>query len=97
MSGTVFEWDERKAASNKAKHGVSFELAVTAFDDPMRLALANTDGSDEYRERLLGLSDKGVLLVVFTEKQHRQHSVTRIISARKATRKEQEIYVTTNR
>ena len=97
MPGTVFEWDERKAARNKAKHGVSFELAVTAFDDPMRLVLTNTDDADEYRERLLGLSDKGVLLVVFTERSHRHHSVTRIISARKATRKEQEIYVAANR
>lgn len=97
MSVVTFEWDERKAASNKAKHGVSFELAVTAFDDPMRLVLANNSDSDEYRERLLGMSDKGILLVVFTEQHHSQHTVTRIISARKATRKEQAIYVSQNR
>jgi len=93
----VFDWDARKAKSNKAKHGVSFELAVTAFDDPMRLILSNADTSEEYRERLLGLSDKGILLVVFTERHHNWHSVTRIISARKATGKEQAIYVAKNR
>jgi uncharacterized protein len=36
-----FEWDARKARSNVAKHGVSFELAITAFDDPFALVAAD--------------------------------------------------------
>jgi uncharacterized DUF497 family protein len=93
MSEVVFDWDERKAASNLAKHGVSFETAITAFDDPFGLYQVDTEHSDEeLRERLIGRSDDGVLVVIFVILEKRHGEVTRIISARKATRKEKVNY-----
>jgi uncharacterized DUF497 family protein/uncharacterized protein (DUF4415 family) len=70
---TIVEWDERKATSNLAKHHVSFELAATAFDDPFAMIFADReDSDDEHREKLLGLSDKGVLVVVFVSRFRRE-------------------------
>lgn len=87
-----FEWDERKARANVVKHGVSFELAITAFDDPFAL-LADDAGHStptEQREWLIGESDRGVLVVVFTRRD--QGRVYRLISARTANRQERKQY-----
>jgi uncharacterized DUF497 family protein len=84
-----FEWDEKKDALNKRKHGVSFQSAKRVFFDPKR-----TEAFDKkhslFEERLVtvGFSDLILLTVVFTE---RNHSV-RIITARKANKKEEEKY-----
>ena len=53
---TRFEWDARKARSNIAKHGVSFELAMTAFDDPFGLVAVDDSHAtpDETREWMIG-------------------------------------------
>ena len=53
---TRFEWDARKARSNIVKHGVSFELAMTAFDDPFGLVAVDDSHStpDETREWISG-------------------------------------------
>jgi hypothetical protein len=87
-----FEWDPQKAESNLAKHGIAFELAITVFDDPF--ALTALDGRhsapDERREWVTGESDVGVLVVVFTSRD--QHQTVRIISARRASRKERRRY-----
>lgn len=87
-----FEWDENKAKSNKTKHGVDFSLAITAFDDPFALIEDDEKHStpDELREALIGESDNGVLVVIFTIRL--SGSVYRIISARKASRKERKLY-----
>jgi len=87
----LFEWDDRKAASNLLKHGVSFDEAVSVFGDTMALTFADTDHVDhEDRSRTYGMSNKARLLVVIhTERQNG----IRIISARKATRYEKSIYV----
>lgn len=87
---TRFEWDSKKSQRNLAKHGVSFELAITAFDDPFALIAADKKHSSEKetREWLIGESDSGVLVVVFTFRISRH----RIISARKANRKERKLY-----
>jgi uncharacterized DUF497 family protein len=92
MDHLRFEWDRRKAASNKRKHGVSFEDASTAFSDENALVIGDPDHSeDEDRFVLLGLSSSLRLLVVCH--CHRESdSVIRIISARKASRSEQEDY-----
>ena len=84
-----FEWDERKAASNLAKHGVAFETAKGVFYDPY--ALLDDDCSDpaEERWRIIGHTQGGVLFVVYTE---RHADNIRIISARRATRHEQDSY-----
>lgn len=85
-----FEWDARKGATNLTKHGVSFEEASTAFGDPRSLTVSDPDHSvDEDRFVLLGMSHRGrLLVVVHTERQDN----IRIISARKATRKERLHY-----
>lgn len=85
----IFKWDEVKAESNRRKHGVGFEQAVSAFDDPCALVRYDAAYSqEEDRFHLLGMVGTTlVLLVVFTEQD-----VIRIISARKATRQEVRYY-----
>ena len=87
-----FEWDERKAAANLLKHGIRFEDAITAFDDPWALRAPDAAHStpEEGRIWLIGESDSGVVVVVCTERQPGR--VTRIISARPANRKERIRY-----
>jgi uncharacterized DUF497 family protein len=83
-----FSWDERKAASNLRKHGVSSDEAATVFRDP--LALAIDDALDPGRTLLLGMSNRQrVLLVVHVELDE---STIRIISARRATSHERRRY-----
>jgi hypothetical protein len=89
-----FEWDAEKAASNLAKHGVTFPEAMTVFGDPLESVIADPDRSeDECRFLSMGLSAAGRLLVVvaYTERQDR----IRIISARKATPRERRQYEST--
>jgi uncharacterized protein len=82
----TFEWDARKAAANRRKHGVTFDEASTAFADPLSLTIPDPDHSiEEDRFVLLGLSCRGrLLVVVHTERDDN----IRIISARRATRSE---------
>jgi uncharacterized DUF497 family protein len=90
MSGLVFEWDAKKAASNLRKHGVSFDEALTVFADPLGAIHDDPDHSaNEYRELLVGHSSSDRLLIVsFTELP----KSVRIISARRATRQERRDY-----
>ncbi|MDX9992845.1 MAG: BrnT family toxin [Anaerolineales bacterium] len=90
------EWDSRKAATNRRKHGISFDEASTIFDDPLALIFPDDEhSSDELRELMIGHSvqDK-LVLVSFTE---REPDIIRIISARLATRKEIKDYEKNNR
>ena len=86
-----FKWDKNKAATNEKKHGVSFSEATTVFGDPLELTIEDTKhSSGEYRFLSIGKSSAGNLLVVsYTE---REKNLIRIISARKATRKELKYY-----
>ena len=88
--GYDFEWNADKSASNRRKHGVTFEEATTAFADPRSLNQFDPDHSvDEDRYILLGKSQFGRILVVsYTDRPPR----TRIISARLATRRERNQY-----
>lgn len=82
------EWDGRKTDRNARKHGVTFEEAATVFSDP--LALIIEDKSHPENARIIGESlAKGILLVVFIE---RDHDLVRLISARRATRHERRRY-----
>lgn len=84
-----FEWDRAKAAANEKKHGVRFEHAVRAFEDPF--ALVELDESEDYGEDrflLTGQVLDGILVVVYTERGER----VRIISAREATEYERRNY-----
>lgn len=87
----IFDWDPEKSAENSAKHGISFDQAIKAFDDPEALYFSDPAHSDgELREKLLGAADDiGLILVVFTE---RHGDIVRIISAREATKKEKQFY-----
>ena len=87
-----FEWDAAKSLSNERKHRVSFEEASTVFTDEHALLLDDDEHSaDEDRFVLLGLSSSLRTLVV-CHCYRRQPDVIRIISARKATRRERSIY-----
>ena len=91
MSDTLrIEWDPRKAAVNRAKHKVSFEEAATVFGDPLgRIADDPRHSETEDRCVLLGQSARRRLLaVMFAE--HGQ--AIRLVSARKATRRERREY-----
>lgn len=90
----MFEWDPRKAEANAAKHGVTFDDAVTVFLDPDAL-----DGPDlqhssvESRFRRLGRSVDGrVLIVAYTLRRSGDAEAIRIISARGASRRERAAY-----
>ncbi|HEY2328249.1 MAG TPA: BrnT family toxin [Verrucomicrobiae bacterium] len=86
-----FEWDVRKAAANVQKHAVSFEHAATVFKDPKAMSLFDQKHSaDEDRWITLGLDNRGQLLVVCHTWRETEGGAAscRIISARKAGRKE---------
>ncbi len=87
-----FDWDPKKAASNQKKHRVSFDHAITVFDDPNALTALDEDHTTptEIREWIIGLSDAGILVVVFTKRMN--GCLYRLISARKANRKERILY-----
>jgi uncharacterized DUF497 family protein len=83
-----FEWDDAKAASNLAKHGVSFDEAALALASDLREVAFEDPGSPEHMVSLVMSPLARVLFVVSTERTSR----TRIISARKASPHEQRIY-----
>lgn len=85
-----FEWDDNKAESNALKHGITFEQAVTVFADPYLLFTEDSKHSQgEEREWAIGEAENGsVVVVVFTM----QGEQLRIISARKATKRECQQY-----
>lgn len=85
-----FEWNPAKAIANLAAHGVSFDEARDVFDDPLSSTVDDPDhSSEEARLRTIGLSRADRLLVVL----HTDRGDTiRIISARRATRREQHQY-----
>jgi len=92
MKPITFDWDTAKNIANRKKHGISFEEAQTVFVDEHALLIHDPDhSSDEDRFVLLGLSAKFRLLVV-SHSYRKSDMVIRIISARKATRKEQKQY-----
>jgi len=85
-----FEWDDAKAESNERKHGVTFTEAMTVFADPLSVTGYDPGhADDEDRFLTMGLSVGGRLLVA----SHTDRGdVVRIISARKATRRERKDY-----
>lgn len=92
MSDIQFEWNEKKDALNKKKHGISFTETQTVFADEKGLLRDDPDHSlNEDRFILLGLSSNLRLLVV-SHTYRKDDAIIRIISARKATRSEQQQY-----
>lgn len=92
MEDLEFTWDQRKSVSNRKKHAVSFEEAMSVFcDECARLILDPNHSAEEERFILLGLSSRLRLLVVchcYLE----EDTTIRIISARKANKSEQQQY-----
>ena len=89
-----FEWHQAKAEANFRRHGVSFDLAKTVFEDPFAVELLD-DREDHSEERfvIIGMAEGKVLLfVAYTEREER----IRIISARRATQYEQGDYFQQN-
>jgi len=86
----LFAWDEFKNKSNRKKHGVWFEEAQSVFDDPFGRLFRDDSGSEE-RYILVGVSGRsGTLVVVHCYQE--SNDVVRIISARKATKRERGFY-----
>jgi len=85
-----FEWDPAKAARNLAKHGVSFDEASTVFGDPLAGTILDPQHSgEEPRFVTIGLStSRRLITVAHAEREDR----IRIISARRATRRERGKY-----
>ena len=97
MDGIRFEWDETKNLSNGRKHGVSFEDACQVFRDPLCVSVQDRVESGELRWQTLGLVEGLLLLTVaHTVREELEDGtlvdVIRIISARRATRKERRRY-----
>ncbi|HEX9457838.1 MAG TPA: BrnT family toxin [Thermoanaerobaculia bacterium] len=90
MNDFGFEWDDAKAQSNLRKHGVSFDEATTVFSEWGAPINGDVEHStDEDRFIIIGMSERDRLLIVaFTYRTE----VVRIISARRANRREQQIY-----
>ena len=87
MQDDEFEWDDDKAKSNFRKHEVSFETARLAFDDPNWIDVREPD-PDEDRYKRTCMHEGRLYVVLYVERGSR----TRIISARRANRHEQDIY-----
>jgi uncharacterized protein len=85
-----FVWDREKAVANLAKHGVDFEDAITAFNDPLSITILDPDHSQgEERFQLVGHSRAGRLLVIAHTERGNE---IRLINARPATRRERQTY-----
>ena len=87
----TFEWDENKDRLNQKNHdGISFEYAARVFLDSKRIEMLDENHSDESEERynVIGCVER-ILFVVYTE---RGSDNIRIISARRATPKEEKLY-----
>ena len=90
-----FEWDTGKAKSNVRKHKINFERATTIFRDPNLLSIPDEEHSvNEERWLTMGLDENGSLLVVSHKFENLSNAVyrVRIISARKATKREETQY-----
>lgn len=87
----VFNWDPRKAAANRKKHGIDFREAAAVLNDTLSSTFPDPDHSmpSEPRFVTIGMSDRSrILVVVHSEQAH----TVRIISARLATRPERKFY-----
>ena len=84
-----FEWDPKKAAENLRRHHIDFNQAALVFSDPNAFEIFDdTENYGEDRFARIGVSEGKILTVVYTGRE----GGVRIISARKATRNEQEDY-----
>ena len=93
----LFEWDESKNRANRAKHGIDFNLARIAFDDPFAITRPDCDIDGEQRYQLIGSVFARIVLVAHSVNVKSltdvaEEEVIRLISARKATPGERKLY-----
>ena len=89
----LFEWDEEKNFINKLKHNISFEDATTVFEDTRAVTIYDEEHSeDEERFIVIGFDFKARTLNVCHCYRGKNKEITRIISARKATKQEIKYY-----
>ena len=90
----MFEWDTRKASANQDKHGVSFEEAASVFGGPGALDGPDVghSGQESWYLRLGRAATGRVLMVAYTRRRQGDGETIRIISARRASRKERAAY-----
>ena len=89
-----FEWDEKKNLSNQKKNGIAFEDAIFVYSDSEHLSIPDLDHSEkEERWVTIGaIRDTRIIIVIHTEKDRISNRM-RIISARRAGKKEQSVYI----
>ena len=93
----TFEWGENKTKSIKKKHGISFEDAQTVFEDELAILFDDPDHSaEEDRFLIIGMSRTEKICVV-SHCYRGADEIIRIISARKATKSEQNVYLSGGR
>ena len=89
MNDGKFQWDDKKASSNYAKHKISFEMACGAFSDPFFIDwLDDNENGCEQRFSMIGMSEERLLFIAYTLR----NDCVRIISARRATKIERRLY-----
>ena len=86
-----FAWDERKNRANRKKHRISFETATLVFDDPFHISVQDREVDGEVRWQTIGMVN-GVHLLLVAHTVDEEANLIRILSARKATRRERSIY-----
>lgn len=93
-----FEWDEDKNRANRVKHGIDFDFAREAFDDPFAITTQDRDVDGEQRYQLIGAIFTRIILVAYAIHAEspicaaEEELVIRMISARKATPAERKLY-----
>ena len=87
----VFSWDEEKNRANLLKHGLGFETAQYVFEDPLHLSRIDRIEHGEIRWQTIGLVE-GLLLILVAHTVSEDEESIRIISARRATKKERRFY-----
>lgn len=87
-----FKWDPRKSDSNMRKHGVDFEFVALAFFDPLKRIDIEGHEHGEIRWRAIGEVNGRLFVVSYTSREEDEIETVRIISARKAGRRERQEY-----
>ena len=92
----IFEWDEDKNKLNQRKHGIDFDTAKLVFNDPLHISIQDRHKEGEERWQTMGnVEGITILLVAHTITDTKNGEVIRIISARKATKRERRHYENT--
>jgi uncharacterized DUF497 family protein len=86
-----FTWDERKNRANRKKHRISFETASLVFDDPFHISVQDREVDGEERWQTIGMVN-GVHVLLVAHTVDEEAGLIRVLSARKATRRERSIY-----